>query len=552
MHGIGKTVFSGDRVEDFQVEILGVLENIGPKQSLILARLSGGPLANTGVMQGMSGSPVYIDGKLVGAVALAFPFSKEPIAGIRPIEEMVRIDESGKPKTPQFPKTGDATAWLPQRDPASAAMKLGDFKMTEIATPVSFGGFTSTAIDRFASQLRGLGLESRQGVSLGGRVEERMGDRAALHPGSMISVQLMTGDMSVGADGTVTYIDGDKVYAFGHRFLDVGPTSLPFARAEVMTLLPSLNASFKISAPKELMGIIAQDRNTAVAGLLGRRAELVPLDISVRHGSRAADMYRMKIVNDPYLSPFLLQMAVFSSVDATERTLGAASLSVKGMIEFEGKQPPISLDNMYAADSGSAMQVSMSAAIPLSYAMQAGFDSLRVKRVSLDIATTETKRLLQIEQVIPSRREVHPGDSIDLTTLLTGENGLEVSRTVRYRVPVGASPGTLNFSVADGSQTSIAELRQIVGSEPRTPAQVVANANKMRSNKKAYVRVWRADADFQVDGQDLPDPPPSAALILASTQAITQTKNSKIGEFEIDAGEMVIAGSKTVQVEVKE
>ncbi len=552
MRGIGKTVFSGDRVEDFQVEILGVLENIGPKQSLILARLSGGPLANTGVMQGMSGSPVYIDGKLAGAVALAFPFSKDPIAGIRPIEEMVRIDESGKPKSRPFPKTGDATAWLPARDPVNAAMQMGDLKMTEIATPVSFGGFTSAAIERFAPQLRALGLESRQGVSLGGRVEDRMGDRAALHPGSMIIVQLMTGDMSVGADGTVTYIDGDKVYAFGHRFLDVGPTSLPFARAEVMTLLPNLNASFKISAPKEMMGIISQDRNTAVAGLLGKRAELVPLDISVRHGGRAPDTYRMKMVNDPYLSPFLLQMAVFSSVDATERTLGAASLTVKGAIEFEGKQPPISLDNMYAADSGSAMQVSMSAAIPLSYAMQAGFESLRVKRVSLDIAASETKKLLQIQQVIPSRREVRPGDSVDLTTLLTGENGLEMSRTVRYRVPVGASPGTLNFSVADGSQTSIAELRQIVGSDPRTPAQVIANANKMRSNNKAYVRVWRADPDFQVDGQDLPDPPPSAALIFASTPAIAQTKNSKIGEFEIDAGEMVIAGSKTVQVEVKE
>ena len=548
MRGIGKTVFSGDRVEDFQVEILGVLENIGPKQSLILARLSGGPLESTGVLQGMSGSPVYIDGKLAGAVAMAFPFSKEPIAGIRPIEEMVRVDERGKRKVPGFP-VGDLARWLPKRDAALA----GETKMMNIATPISFGGFTSAAIERFAPQLRALGLEPRQGVSLGGgKVEDRMGDRSALHPGSMISVQLLTGDMSVGADGTVTYIDGDKVYAFGHHFLSVGPTSLPFARAEVMTLLPNLNSSFKISAPKELMGIISQDRNTAVAGLLGQRADLVPVDISISHGGRKRESYRMQMVNDPYLSPFLLQMAVFSSIDATERTLGASSLAVKGAIEFEGKQPPITLNNMYSGDSGSAAQISLSAVVPLAYVLQAGFSALRVKRIALDIEASDMKKLLQIEQVNLSKREVRAGESLDLTALLTGENGRELSRTVRYKVPAGTSPGALYFSVTDGAQSSIAELRQIVGNEPRSPGQVISNANRMRSNSKAYVRVWRADPAFQVDGQDLPDPPPSIALIMTSTQAIAQTRNSKVGEIVIDAGDNVVAGSKTVQVEVKE
>ncbi len=537
MRGIGKTVFSGDRVEDFQVEILGVLENIGPKQSLILARLSGGPLESTGVMQGMSGSPVYIDGKLAGAVAMAFPFSKEPIAGIRPIEEMVRIDESGDRKLPGL----------------AAAGSVSGTKMIDIATPISFGGFTGATIEHFGPQLRALGLEPRQGVSLGGgRVEDRMGDRAALHPGSMISVQLLTGDMSVGADGTVTYIDGDKVYAFGHHFLSVGPTSLPFARAEVMTLLPNLNTSFKISAPKELMGIISQDRNPAVSGLLGKRADLVPVEISIAHGGRKRESYRMQMVNDPYLSPFLLQMAVFSSIDATERTLGASSLAVKGSIEFEGKQPPITLNNMYSGDSGSAAQISLSAVVPLAYVLQAGFNSLRVKRVALDIEASDIKKLLQIEQVNLSKREVRAGESLELTALLTGENGRELSRTVRYTVPAGTAPGTLYFSVTDGAQASIAELRQIVGNEPRSAGQAIANANRMRSNSKAYVRVWRADPAFQVDGQDLPDPPPSIAMIMTSTQAIAQTRNSKVGEIEIDAGDNVVAGSKMVQVEVKE
>ncbi len=229
LHGVGRIVFSGNRIDEFQVEILGVLENIGPKQSLILARLSGGPLEKTGVLQGMSGSPVYIEGKLAGAVALAFPFAKEPIAGIRPIEEMVRVTEAGRGSAPsQVARNAvsmasllagqDLTRMLPRRQEIAA----GDTKLLEIATPLSFSGFTRETLDRFAPQLRALGLEPAQGLAAGGHADPRMGDPSALKPGSMISVELMTGDMSVGADGTITYIDGNRVYAFGHRFLAIG------------------------------------------------------------------------------------------------------------------------------------------------------------------------------------------------------------------------------------------------------------------------------------------------------------------------------------------
>src|SRR5258706_4968508 len=181
MRGIGKTVFSGDRIEDFQVEILGVLENIAPKQSLILARVSGGPIGTTNVMQGMSGSPVYIDGKLVGALAMAFPFSKEPIAGIRPIADMLNAPDKAAPRATIRLNDTDVLAALPRRGEAL----FGGSRMMDIATPVSFGGFTREAIERFAPQLRALGLEPLQGVSSGGRIPTAMGPRSALKPGSM-------------------------------------------------------------------------------------------------------------------------------------------------------------------------------------------------------------------------------------------------------------------------------------------------------------------------------------------------------------------------------
>ena len=544
MHGIGKTVFNGDKIEDFQVEILGVLENTGPKESLILGRLSGGPLEHTGIMQGMSGSPVYIDGKLIGAVALAYPYAKDPIAGIRPIEEMLRVESTAAPRR----TTPDIATLLPAREAAG----FGDTRMTEVATPLSLSGFTASAVEQFAPLMRKLGLEPRQGISTGGAPEDRMGNPARLQPGSMISVELMTGDMSVGADGTVTAIDGNKVYAFGHRFLAVGPTDLPFTRSEVIALLANLNTSFKISSGRELMGVISQDRDTAIAGSLGQRAQLVPLDISVTGDTKRVENYHMRMVNDRFLSPYLMQVALFSAIDATERATGVSSIVVHGALEFENRKEPVQLRNIYAADGGSAMQAATATAVPLAYLMQAGFDRLKLKRVSLQLESFDVKKELNIGQVYLSRRQVKPGETLELMTQLDGENGIELTRSLKFTVPLGTAPGILYFTVADGTQTGLAELKQIVAETPLSPEQSISTVGRLRPSDKAYVRVWRAEPAYEVAGEELPDPPPSLALILGSTQSLSQNRNSKIAELTIDAGEMMVTGSRTVQVEVKE
>lgn len=544
MHGVGKTVFSGNKVEDFDVTILGILENVGPRQSLIMARLTGGPLEHTGVMQGMSGSPVYIDGKLIGAVALGFPFSKDPVAGIRPIQEMIAVSSRDmQPLRASRSAPGDLIAALPAPDKATGGM-------VEIATPISFGGFTPATLEQFAPRLRALGLEPRQGVGVGGKVDDRMGNPAALQPGSMISVELMTGDLAVGADGTLTYVDRDQVYAFGHRFLGVGPTALPFTRSEVITLMANVNTSFKISTPKELMGVISQDRNTAVTGQLGRRADLVPVSITMNRGSRKIDSYKMQMVNDGYLSPILLQMAVFSAIDGTERAAGESSLTVSGNIELEGGTA-VPIRSLYSGQGALALQASLAAALPLSYLQQSGFPAVRVKAVNLNIDSANVKKELQIEDVTLSRKEAHPGDTIELVARMTGENGLQVNRSLQYRLPAGTGPGTLFFSVADGPQTSLAELRAVYGSNPRTPEQVIATVNRLRANDRAYVRVWRSDADYLISGEDLPDPPPSVALILSGNAANQTVKNSKVTEFVLDGNGMLVTGAKTAQLEVR-
>jgi hypothetical protein len=553
--GIGKTIFSGDKIEEFQVEVLGVLENLGPKQSIILARLSGGPLEKTGVIQGMSGSPVYIDGKLAGAVALAFSFAKDPIAGIRPIEDMLAVE--GAPLAGRVadlvspnPAAAGKTGWLE----ASTASGLGD--LVEIATPVSLSGFTPATIDHFAPELRKLHLEPRQGVSSGGSIPAKLGSPQALRAGDMISVQLLSGDLTMGADGTVTAIDDKHVFAFGHRFLAVGGTELPFARANVITVLANLSSSFKISSPLEWMGTITEDRSTSIYGELGRRAATVPLSISLQ-GSRPTPMsYHMEMVNDRVLSPLILQMAVFSAIDATERTTGLGSFVLHGAVDFQQGLPPLRLENTYSGDFNVPLIASLGVASPLSYIMGSGFDALKIKDIHLSIEAFERKRVLQIDQIAVSKKEIHPGDTVELAVTLAGENGVEVTKNVRYPVQIGCQPGTLQFTIADASTTNFTEYQQLIGIQPKSPSQVVSFLNGLRPNTNAYVRVWRMDPSFQVQGADLPDPPSSVALLLSKSQS-TPTNlflmhGSTLALLPIDAGSAVVNGSKTVQVEIKE
>jgi hypothetical protein len=548
MKATGRTVFSGANIEDFDVEILGVLENAGPKQSIILARLSGGPMAHTGVLQGMSGSPVYFNGRLLGAVALSFPFSKDPIAGIRPIEEM--LSTATTPRTPRAVNASnpfDLALLLPKPE----SFDLGPNRLTEIATPLWLGGFTRAAFDHFAPILRSAGLEPVQGLSGGGRPPRRLGDPSTLKPGSMISVQLITGDLAAGADGTITHIDGNRIFAFGHRFMATGDSEMPFARAEVMTLLASQNSSFKISSSKEWMGVITQDRTTAIHGILGRQAALLPVDIRVvsRGGVARTWNYKMEMVYDRLLTPLLVQMAVYSAIDATERTAGLSSVSVRARLHVGPGQPSIAFENLYTSELGAPNMVSASLAAPVSAIMQGGFDDLKLSGISVDLEIDNEKKQLQIESLWPSKREAEPGETIDLTALFTGENGQEMTKTVRYTIPVGAQPGPLYFTVVDGAAANLAEYRQFLFAPPRNKPQLLSFLNGLRPNTKAYVRIWRSQPSWQVQGETLPAPPPSLALLLGASYP--QTASAKLDEIEMASGGYMMTGSKTAMVTVK-
>ncbi len=580
LHGRGRTVFSGDRIEEFHVEILGILRNIGPKQVIILARLSGGPLAETGILQGMSGSPVYIDGKLLGAVALGFPFSKEPIAGIQPVEQMIADSSGGSPSSPGAPVAALSNGpWRffsrlsgladPLNTSADSAAPSGNLR--HLLTPLSFSGFTANTVQALSDQFRSLGFAPSQGLS---GINSTAGSSppqsrtepdaaAGVVPGSMISVGLLTGDMNITADGTVTYVNGRRVYAFGHRFLDTGSTEMPFAHSDVVALIPNLNSSFKLSTPRAWVGTILSDRATGISGEIGRSARTVPMTVSVHSPATGNHNYRFQVVNDRFLSPFVIQTALFSVLDATERTLGRGTLQLSGQVEWDAGAPPLQIRDTFVSDSGLVQQVSADAVVPLGFVLGAGFQDLHVKTITFHLEASEAKQQLHLSQAWTSTHDVRPGDSVEITALLDGENGAQIARSATYQVPSGAPAGALNFTVSDGNTLNFPEFAGLSQSSLHSSSDLIRTINSFRDSDAVYVRVWRQQPAFTISGPtpsgEISDPPPSVALILGdpsnsatSNAALVLTRGSQIAELTIPTRGYVVTGAKTLQVEIKE
>jgi SpoIVB peptidase S55 len=560
MHGVGRTIFQGNRIEDFQVEILGVLQNAGPKQSVILARLSGGPLAESGVIQGMSGSPVYIEGRLLGAVALGFAFSKVPIAGIQPIEQM--IDES-RLKNMAASSSSLARPLDPLHiaDVTSPTAPLFSGGLSQILTPLAVSGLSPGTLQTFSPAFRKLGFEPLEGVSAGSPISPDISGNVA--PGSMISVQLLSGDMSISADGTVTYVDGKHVYAFGHQFLNTGSTELPFAKSEVLAVLPTLNTSFKLAVPKEWIGTITSDRNTAIAGEIGRRAHTIPATITVKSAVTGSHVYHFNVVNDRLLTPFITQTALFSSLDCTERSVGAGTLHLTERISFENGRPPLELHDTFVSDSALSQQVALNAVVSLSFLLSSNYSDLKIKEMSFVLEPVEAKRQLYITQAWTSAHVVRPGDAVEVTIALAGENGVQMTRSVTYQVPTGAPAGQINITVSDSNTLNFPDYAGMNASSARNSTQLIELLNKYRGSQAAYVRVWRAEPAFTISGPspggELTDPPPSIALVLAdpstsptSNAAQVSTRGSGIAELIAPVDGYVVSGAKTLQVEVKE
>ena len=573
MKGVARTVFSGSDTQEFGVEILGVLPGFpGPRQSAIIGRLSGSNVDRTGVFAGMSGSPVYIDGKIVGAIAFSFPFSKEPIAGITPIKQMIDLFDKGtqenpKPKEPRpvsfaqlasvewkpnLPKP--AITGAPLLAPVSAGsplMPLLGQQMVPIATPLVFSGITQESLSMFAPQLLANGLLPVSGVG-GSAAITPLAEVTpnTFPPGSSISVQLVRGDYSLAAAGTVTLRDGDRIYAFGHPFLSLGASDMPMSESSVVTVIPNANNSFKLAVPGRMVGSISQDRASGIFGLLGKAPKMIPVKVNLHTSRDRTETYSYEVATDSFLTPLLLNITLFNTITSSERVLGDATISVQGEIRVKG-QEPIKIDRRFSSTNNSPIMAAGSIAAPVSALLTSGFDDVQLDGITLDISSSETKYAGTLERITLDRTEVQRGEKVEVQAFVRTESGKQFVQRIPLEIPNDAALGQLLVFVGDGN--ALQEGSAAKAFVPQDLSQLVRAINTVKKSDRLYVKLFRITAGAVIGTSELPNLPPSVVATLNSDRTsggYTPTVLSPVFEMELPPAEFVISGQQLIAIDI--
>jgi hypothetical protein len=571
MKGTARTVFSGTETQEFGVEILGILPGFpGPRQSAIIAKLSGANVEKTGVFAGMSGSPVYIDGKIVGAIAYSFPFSKEPIAGITPIKQMIDLFDRGsenlKPKEPRpvsfsqlagidwkpdLPKPAVSSApFLAPVTAGSPLMPLLGQQITPIATPLVFSGISQQSLAMFAPQLIASGLLPVSGA--GGAAEitplAEVNERT-LESGSSISVQLVRGDYSLAAAGTVTLRNEDRIYAFGHPFLSLGASDMPMAESSVVTVISNLNNSFKLAVPGRMVGSISQDRASGIFGLLRRAPKMIPVKVNLHTSRDRTETYNYEIANDSFLTPLLLNITLFNTITSSERALGESTITVKGEIKVKG-QDAIQIDRRFSAHNSPIMAAG-SIAAPVSSLLASGFDDVELDGITLEISSSETKYAGTLERITLDRTEVRRGETIEVQAYVRTESGKQFVQRIPVQIPQDAGLGQLLVFVGDGG--ALQEGSPAKSFVPQDLSQLVRAINTVKKSDRLYVKLFRITSGAVIGTNELPSLPPSMVATLNSDRTsggYTPTVLSPLYETELPPADFVISGQQLIAIEV--
>ena len=581
MRGVGVTVFQGTAREEFGVEVLGVIDNVmGPRRSLIIVRLDGGPLAETGVIQGMSGSPVYFDGKLAGALSYSLgSFAKEPIAGITPIGEMVATDAAPmrvarRPASAIAFAGGDRAHLAATMRQAFArtepfagrpddvratglttgeAARLGT-RLQPIATPLLLNGFVPEVMDLWANAFDGNGFVTTIGGAAAGAVTQSNGDGAPLEPGDPVGATLIRGDIAMTGTGTVTMVDEDRVYAFGHPFYNLGHAAMPMTRARVTTVLPSLAISSKITAVGDTVGTIDQDRSTGIYGSLGNGPALIPIDVTIAAADRElTESFAFEVIDDPFFTPTLTLTGLLNTLLSWTRDLSSAStLEVTGAVHLRGGHDPIRLHNVYAGN-GAALNAAVSAATPLAALLGNPFLPVELDRIELDVATRETPRTARLERVRVDAPRPRAGDTLPVAVSVRTAEGDLIVETVDVDLPRDLT-GPVQILVADAE--TLQSRDAAAGRQPqqaRSIAQLIRALNRTRQQDRFYVQLLAARPGAVVHGQPRAALPSSVRAVLDGDRAggdVTPLGEATLGEWDVPTGH-VVSGSRLITLTVE-
>ncbi|MBL8149728.1 MAG: hypothetical protein JNN15_07350 [Blastocatellia bacterium] len=582
LKGVGKTIFQGNKTEEFGVEILGVLRGTpSPRRSLIIVKLSGPLAERTGVFAGMSGSPVFIDGKLVGAIAYAFPFSKEPIGAITPIQDTFSVLDSRDAQSEDRDSSSvgisfsQLVAASTSKDLSSALQPSAGVKPVQIgsqaaaipglapyigqslipiATPLVFSGVEQETINYFSGYFQAMGLQPVAAVGGGsssGPVSSYTPD--TLTPGKTIALELVRGDLNLSFIGTVTWRDGEKVYAFGHPAFPpggMGTGKIPMSEAEVVTVIPSVYNSFKMGTPKTLVGAITQDRSTGIYGKLGETPKMIPLKVAVTNSQGKVQNYKMELISDNNLTPLLMQISTLNAIVATERSFGDLTLDLVGKIKVKG-QTDINFSNRFSAANAFISAVIYSG-YPMSALYGSGFD-FEVEGVDIELKSADRKATGTLIGMSLSKTEVKRGETFTLQAFARNERGEIYTEKVPVTIPNDAPFGKLTLTLGDGGVMAGIDRRAMVDSNPKDLSSLVKAMNRIPKTDRMYVKLYHSDSGLIIKNQELPSLPPSmlAAIDSArSTGGYMPLPTATVLDQELPPAKFLINGQQTITIKV--
>jgi hypothetical protein len=569
---IAWTVFQGTEPEAVPIEILGVWKNaFGPKQDVILGKM-GGKAIRTNVAKGMSGSPVYIDGKLIGALSLGLSqFSPDAICGITPIELMLEINEldQSRPadaRTPEKPVRA-AAAEVPG-ELLQAAVNAGATAglvrerpmMTPIATPLLFSGFSDSVLQQFGSTFEQWGMTPVQGGAGAAlhSAKPAAGWQNALQPGQAIAGVLVSGDMSITGLGTVTYNDGKRVLGFGHQFFKLGPVDMPMSAAEILLVLSSQFQPSKVGNATEVVGALRQDRHTGIMGELGAAAEMIPVTLKVKalagDGSAREKDYSFNVFTHQKWTPFLMMATLFNSIESMNFYADDTTFRLAGNIELDNNTK-ISL---------ATMQAPTELPVP-SPMLLAGWWADKFTRLYLNpVSLPKLKSVNAVIDMIPDRRvasienawiangQLQPGDEAQVKVFLRPYRGGRIERTVNVKIPAGLAKGDYRILLSDAD--TLNRSQNPVARGYLDIAQTVSILNQERSNNRLYVSLVQPRPTFFAEDKTLPNLPASVLNVMQTGRASSRSLASSPETVEEQTSipfDFVVNGSYSLKVTVR-
>ena len=559
MHGVAYTVFEGVKPEPVDVEILGVMQNMaGPKSDVILARLHGEKVEYTGVVAGMSGSPVYIDGKLVGAIAYRIgTFPKQPIAGITPAAYMLEINEFDKSPAPSAASAkphpqASASRTAAPGDSGTADVAVTNYVnlLTPIETPLAFSGFSEETMRLFADKFASAGVVPVMGA---GAVSAAKQPEPIL-AGSAVSAVLVRGDMNITGTCTVTYVDATHLLACGHPLLQAGSVDIPMTKATVLATLPSSLNSFKIVNATEPVGAFVQDRRTGIMGRFGQQPEMIPVVLNFR-GTSHPKQFHFEVLNSPKITPTAMMATVFNALEGMNEYGEDTTYRLTGNINVEG-YPKVDVQNMFAPTDSStptAMGIAVLLGDRFSRIYDNPYEAPKIERVEMNFDLLPERRSARLESARTDVTEVRPGDTITIEALLRPYRGESIVRQIPVTIPASTPKGNLRILVSDGDTLDRVKRVPPAISRKLALGSTIALLNKEHSNTSVYVSLLEPNPQAMVSDNVMPALPLSVINVMdgmRGTQDMYVVGESSTNEASV-AVDYVVVGAQVITLNVK-